>query len=90
MKEPIKTVVVTRAKGGTGPSLVNGFRAAGYRNYYPQVTDLREELAGQTSLVSCRKIKRMLGWRPRWNWRDIRAESEAAPGDAQPPGPTSS
>jgi nucleoside-diphosphate-sugar epimerase len=42
----------------------------------PHVTDLRGDLADQTGLVSCEKIKQMLGWRPLFHWRRMAAESE--------------
>lgn len=48
------------------------------RRFYPQHTDLRHDLPGRTGLVSCEKLKRMLGWQPRYTWQQIKAEFEAA------------
>ena len=45
--------------------------------YYAQVSDLRCELHDAAGLVSCGKIKQMIGWQPQYTWRRMAAESEA-------------
>jgi nucleoside-diphosphate-sugar epimerase len=45
--------------------------------FYPHVTDVRGELPGTSSLVSCERIRRMLGWEPRHRWQAMATESEA-------------
>jgi nucleoside-diphosphate-sugar epimerase len=55
------------------------------RKFYPHITDLRQELNGQTGLVSCAKIKRMLGWQPKYDWPAMEAESEAGHYARRPP-----
>ena len=44
--------------------------------HYPHITDLRGELGGETGLVSCAKLKQMLGWQPRHTWQGMAGESE--------------
>jgi nucleoside-diphosphate-sugar epimerase len=45
--------------------------------HYPHISDLRGDLDGQRGLVSCAKLKRMLGWQPQHHWRKLAAESES-------------
>lgn len=45
--------------------------------HYAHITDLRGDLQNEIGLVSCAKLKQMLGWRPRHTWREMAAESEA-------------
>ncbi|MFM7161766.1 MAG: NAD-dependent epimerase/dehydratase family protein [Planctomycetaceae bacterium] len=45
--------------------------------YYSHITDIRQDHDGQRSLVNCEKLKRMLGWQPRYHWRAMAAESES-------------
>jgi nucleoside-diphosphate-sugar epimerase len=54
-------------------------------NYYPQVSDLRGELANRVGLVSCEKLKQMLGWRPVYTWQKMAAESEKLGFSNSPP-----
>jgi nucleoside-diphosphate-sugar epimerase len=54
------------------------------RKFYPHVTDLRADLPDRTSLVSCAKLKQMLGWRPRHQWQEMARESEANHYPSQP------
>lgn len=42
---------------------------------FSHITDIRGDLTDRTSLVSCNKIKQILGWRPRHHWQDMAAES---------------
>ncbi|MBM7570634.1 NAD-dependent epimerase/dehydratase family protein [Aquibacillus albus] len=37
---------------------------------FPSVTDFREELSGYETLLSNKKAKELLGWEPKYNWRD--------------------
>ncbi|QAY65285.1 NAD-dependent epimerase/dehydratase family protein [Paenibacillus protaetiae] len=37
---------------------------------YPEVTDFRAPLEGFESLLSNEKAKRLLGWQPKYNWRE--------------------
>jgi hypothetical protein len=53
--------------------------------HYRHVTDIRGELPERTGLVSCAKLKQMLGWRPRYRWQEMAAESEANQYPRQPP-----
>lgn len=45
--------------------------------YYSHITDIRQDHDGQRGLVNCEKLKRMLGWQPRYHWRAMAAESES-------------
>ncbi len=47
------------------------------KRFYPQITDLRDELTGCAGLVNCQKLKTMLGWKPQHQWQQLAAESEA-------------
>lgn len=40
------------------------------REFYPDVTDLRGSLRGSAPLFDNSMAKEMLGWRPRYSWRD--------------------
>ena len=53
--------------------------------HYPHVGDLRGLQGERGALVSCAKLRRMLGWRPRYTWRQMAAESEARGFPKQPP-----
>lgn len=37
---------------------------------FPEVTDFRAELSGYQTLLSNKKAKEILGWEPKYNWRD--------------------
>ncbi len=39
--------------------------------FYPEVSDFREPLDGYETLLSNRRAKKLLGWKPKYNWRDI-------------------
>jgi len=41
------------------------------RRYLPAVKDIRRQLRGRESLIDTAKAKRMLGFAPRYTWRDI-------------------
>lgn len=55
------------------------------REHYPHITDLRGDLTGQTGLIDCSKLKKMLGWRPIHHWQGMSAESEAGKFSATTP-----
>ncbi|MCX7013227.1 MAG: NAD(P)-dependent oxidoreductase [Candidatus Sumerlaeota bacterium] len=38
---------------------------------FPEVTDWREPIAGDESLVSCRRAKALLGWEPVYRFKDV-------------------
>ena len=44
--------------------------------YLPSDVEIREPLEGYRSLAPCRKLRQMLGWKPRYTWRDMKAEAE--------------
>ena len=44
--------------------------------HYSHVTDLRGDLSDRACLVSCAKLKRMLGWQPTHDWQAMATESE--------------
>ncbi len=45
------------------------------RQYYPATT-LRREINGNKGLINCQKLKTMLGWQPKYDWRTIAEEVE--------------
>ena len=55
----------------------------------PSVADVtmvvRGELANRVGLVSCEKLKQMLGWRPVYTWQKMAAESEKLGFSNSPP-----
>ena len=53
--------------------------------HYPQITDVRGDLSNRTSLVSCAKLKQMLGWKPAHTWQSMADESEAHGYSKTPP-----
>ena len=54
-------------------------------DHYAHVGDVRGPLAEHGALVSSGKLQRTLGWRPRYSWRQMAAESEAEGFPKQPP-----
>ncbi len=53
--------------------------------HYPKIADLRGELSQREGLVSCAKLKQMLGWKPMHRWQSMAAESEAQGYSKTPP-----
>ena len=53
--------------------------------HYRHITDLRGELTGRSGLVSCAKLKQMLGWKPAHDWQAMEAESQAQGFSRNPP-----
>jgi nucleoside-diphosphate-sugar epimerase len=53
--------------------------------YYSQITDIRGDLPDRSGLVSCDKLKRMLGWQPTHHWQGMAAESESLGFVREPP-----
>ena len=47
------------------------------REFYPHISEIRSELSGHTGLISCSKLKNMLGWKPVHAWQAMAAESES-------------
>ncbi len=44
---------------------------------FPHIKDIRGDLPERTGLVSCNKIKQLLGWSPQHHWQAMAAESIA-------------
>ncbi len=44
------------------------------RKYHPSVTDIRGDLSGRRSLIDYSKAAAMLGYEPKYSWRDIPVE----------------
>ena len=42
----------------------------------PHDVEIRESPVGHRALISCRKLRSMLGWEPRYTWRDMEREAE--------------
>jgi nucleoside-diphosphate-sugar epimerase len=53
--------------------------------HYGQIADLRGNLADRSGLVSCTKLKQMVGWKPVHNWQAMAAESESQGFSQTPP-----
>jgi nucleoside-diphosphate-sugar epimerase len=50
------------------------------QQFYPQVKDIRAKLDGNAGLYSVVKARKLLGWEPRYHWREMAKESEKAKG----------
>ncbi|ALS29218.1 epimerase [Paenibacillus sp. 32O-W] len=46
-------------------------------HYYPDVLDRRAAFQGRQAVVSNRQAKRVLGWSPRYSWKDVRAPRQS-------------
>lgn len=44
------------------------------RRHLPRSVKVRGALRGSQALVHCRKLRRKLGWRPQYGWREMREE----------------
>ena len=55
------------------------------KKYLPKSDKVKGKLVGSQSLVPCKKLRKMLGWKPQWTWRDMKREVEES-GDLPWPG----
>lgn len=46
------------------------------RHYLPATVKVTEPIDGFGALVPCTKLRQMLGWKPRYVWRDLQREAE--------------
>ena len=46
------------------------------QRFYPSITDIRTEVSGRTGLYSIAKAKILLGWEPKFQWKEMARESE--------------
>lgn len=53
--------------------------------HYRHITDIRENLTDRSGLVSCARLKQLLGWKPVHNWLEMAAESERQGFPQNPP-----
>jgi len=44
--------------------------------FLPPETEVRVPLEGRMGLISCEKAKKLLNWRPRYSWRDLKREAD--------------